>query len=127
MHKAVYKKEDFKRLDRRRSFSINSLNFYQAILQSSPQTRFMFDIKKLYIITRCAKIYSRRNSTGRVGSKTKHSKTKTEARSTQNSKTKHPNLENEAPYLENEAPYLENEAPYLENEAPKNSKPVCPL
>ena len=65
LHKAVYKKEDFKRLDRRRSFSINSLNFYQAILQSSPQTRFMFDIKKLYIITRCAKIYSRRNSTGR--------------------------------------------------------------
>ena len=40
----------------------------------------------------------------RVVSKTKHSKTKTEARSTQNSKTKHPNLENEAPYLENEAP-----------------------
>ena len=32
-----------------------------------------------------------------VVSKTKHSKTKTEARSTQNSKTKHPNLENEAP------------------------------
>ena len=32
--------------DRRRSFSI-SLNFHQAILESSPQTRFMFDIKKL--------------------------------------------------------------------------------
>ena len=32
-----------------------------------------------------------------VVSKTKHSKTKTEARSTQISKTKHPNLENEAP------------------------------
>ena len=31
-----------------------------------------------------------------VVSKTKHSKTKTEARSTQNSKTKHPKLENEA-------------------------------
>ena len=29
--------------------------------------------------------------------KTRHSKTKTEARSIQNSKTKHPNLENEAP------------------------------
>ena len=64
LHKAVYKKEDFKRQDRRRSFSI-SLNFYQAILQSSPQTRFMFDIKKLYIITWCAKIYSWRNSTER--------------------------------------------------------------
>ena len=32
-----------------------------------------------------------------VVSKTKHSKTKTEARSTQISKTKHPKLENEAP------------------------------
>ena len=39
-----------------------------------------------------------------VVSKTKHSKTKTEARSTQISKTKHPKLENEAPKLENEAP-----------------------
>ena len=39
-----------------------------------------------------------------VVSKTKHSKTKTEAQSTQISKTKHPKLENEAPYLENEAP-----------------------
>ena len=36
--------------------------------------------------------------------KTRHSKTKTEARSTQISKTKHPKLENEAPKLENEAP-----------------------
>ena len=33
----------------------------------------------------------------RVVSKTKHSKTKTEARSTQISKTKHPKLENEDP------------------------------
>ena len=32
-----------------------------------------------------------------VVSKTKHSKTKTEARSTQISKTKHPKLENEDP------------------------------
>ena len=39
-----------------------------------------------------------------VVSKTKHSKTKTEARITQISKTKHPKLENEAPKLENEAP-----------------------
>ena len=35
-----------RRMDRRRSFSI-SLNFYQTTLESSPQTRFMFDIKKL--------------------------------------------------------------------------------
>ena len=35
--------------DRRRSFSI-SLNFHQAILESSPQMRFMFDIKKLLFI-----------------------------------------------------------------------------
>ena len=34
---------------RRRSFSI-SLNFYQTILESSPQTTFMFDIKKLLLI-----------------------------------------------------------------------------
>ena len=40
----------------------------------------------------------------RVVSKTKHSKTKTEARSTQISKTKHPKLENEDSKLENEAP-----------------------
>ena len=37
----------------------------------------------------------------RLVSKTKHSKTKTEARSTQNSKTRHPNLENEAPKTRN--------------------------
>ena len=34
---------------RRRSFSI-SLNFHRAILELSPQTRFMFDIKKLLFI-----------------------------------------------------------------------------
>ena len=57
-----------------------------------------------------------------VVSKTKHSKTKTEARSTQNSKTKHPNLENEAPYLENEALKTRKRRPLnLENE---NSKPL---
>ena len=55
-----------------------------------------------------------------VVSKTKHSKTKTEARSTQISKTKHPKLENEAPYLE-------NEAPSIENEDPKISKPSTSL
>ena len=38
-----------KRCDRQRSFSI-SLNFYQTFLESSPQTRFMFDIKKLLLI-----------------------------------------------------------------------------
>ena len=31
------------------SFSI-SLNFYQTILESSPQTTFMFDIKKLFLV-----------------------------------------------------------------------------
>ena len=62
-----------------------------------------------------------------VVSKTKHSKTKTEARSTQISKTKHPKLENEAlksrkrstQNSKTKHPNLENEAPYLENEAPK--------
>ena len=61
-----------------------------------------------------------------VVSKTKHLKTKTEARSTQNSKTKHPKLENEAPYLENEAPKTRKRStqisktkhPKLENEDP---------
>ena len=38
-----------KRRDWRHSFSI-SLSFYQTILESSPQTRFMFDIKKLLLI-----------------------------------------------------------------------------
>ena len=33
--------------DRRRSFLIN-FNFYQTILESSPRTRFMVDIKKLF-------------------------------------------------------------------------------
>ena len=47
--------------DTRRSFSI-SLNFHQIILESSPQTRFMFDIKKFNIINRCANIYSQRNT-----------------------------------------------------------------
>ena len=54
-----------------------------------------------------------------VVSKTKHSKTKTEARSTQISKTKHltkhPNFENEAPKNEE-----------LENEDPQNSKTKTP-
>ena len=57
----LFTRRRIKRRDRRRSFSI-SLNFYQTILESSPQTRFMFDIKKL--LNRCANIYSRRN-TGR--------------------------------------------------------------
>ena len=38
-----------KRRDRWRYFLI-SLNFYQTIQESSPQTRFMFDIKKLLLI-----------------------------------------------------------------------------
>ena len=39
-----------------------------------------------------------------VVSKTKHSKTKTEARSTQISKTKHPKSKTKHPQLENEDP-----------------------
>ena len=35
--------------DRRRSLLI-SLNFYQTVLKSSPQTKLMFDIKKLVLI-----------------------------------------------------------------------------
>ena len=57
----LFTRRRIKLQDRRSSFSI-SLNFYQTILESSLQTRFMFDIKKL--LNRCANIYSRRN-TGR--------------------------------------------------------------
>ena len=45
----LFTRRRIKRRDRRRSFSI-SLNFYQTILESSPQTRFMFDIKKLLLV-----------------------------------------------------------------------------
>ena len=65
-----------------------------------------------------------------VVSKTKHSKTKTEARSTQNSKTKHPNLENEAPKSRKRSTLdrkrstqnSKTKHPKLENEDPKISK-----
>ena len=51
-----------------------------------------------------------------VVSKTKHSKTKTEARSAQNSKTKRPKLENEALKTRKRRPLnLENEAPKTRN------------
>ena len=54
-----------------------------------------------------------------VISKTKHSKTKTEARSPQNSKTKHPISKTKHPKLENEAPKTRKRRPLnLENEAP---------
>ena len=61
-----------------------------------------------------------------VVSKTKHSKTKTEARSTQISKTKHPNLENEAPKTRKRSTQdrkrstqiSKTKHPKLENEAP---------
>ena len=56
----------------------------------------------------------------KVVSKTKHSKTKTEARSTQISKTKHPKLENEAPKSRKRSTQK------LENEDPKNSKTKTP-
>ena len=45
----LFTRRRIKRRDRRRSFSI-SLNFHQTILESSPQTRFMFDIKKFLLI-----------------------------------------------------------------------------
>ena len=62
-----------------------------------------------------------------VVSKTKHSKTKTEARSTQNSKTKHPNLENEAPKTRKRRPLnLENEAPKTRKRSTQNSKTKHP-
>ena len=61
--------------------------------------------------------------------KTRHSKTKTEARSTQNSKTKHPKLENEAPKSRKRSTQnsktkhlnLENEAPKTRNHCRLNN------
>ena len=47
----LFSRRRIKRQDRRRSFSI-SLNFYQTILESSLQTRFMLDIKKLLSMMR---------------------------------------------------------------------------
>ena len=67
-----------------------------------------------------------------VVSKTKHSKTKTEAQSTQISKTKHPKLENEAPKSwkwstqnsKTKHPELENEAPKTQKRSTQISKPL---
>ena len=67
-----------------------------------------------------------------VVSKTKHSKTKTEAQSTQISKTKHPKLENEAPKSRKRStqnsktkhPELENEAPKTQKRSTQISKPL---
>ena len=69
-----------------------------------------------------------------VVSKTKHSKTKTEARSTQSSKTKHPKFENEAPKVRKRStqssktkhPKLENEAPKTRKRSTQNSKTKHP-
>ena len=68
----------------------------------------------------------------RAVSKTKHSKTKTEARSTQISpKTKHPKIENEAPKSRKRSTQIiiiiiiiisKAEHPKIENEAPKTRK-----
>ena len=65
-----------------------------------------------------------------VVSKTKHSKTKTEARSTQNSKTKHPNLENEgrktrnlsALYNTRDSPLSSHQCWYSRNQARFNEQ-----
>ena len=57
----LFTRRRIKGRDKRRSFPI-SLIFYQTILESSPQTRFMFDINKFNIINRCANFYSRRNT-----------------------------------------------------------------
>ena len=45
----LFTRRRIKRRNRWCSFSI-SVNFYQTILESSPQTRFVFDIKKLLLI-----------------------------------------------------------------------------
>ena len=59
----LFTRKRIQRRDRRLPSLLSSLSFYQTILESSLQTRFMFDIKEI-IINRCANICSRRN-TGR--------------------------------------------------------------
>ena len=46
----LFTKRRFKCQDRRRCSLSISLNFHQTILESSPQTRFMFNMKKLLLI-----------------------------------------------------------------------------
>ena len=46
----LFTKRRFKCRDRRQCSLSISLNFHQTILESSPQTRFMFNIKKLLLI-----------------------------------------------------------------------------
>ena len=60
----LIKKEDFKRRDRRRSFSI-SLVFIRQFW-NRVRKRDHVRHKEMIIINRCAEIYSRRNSTGRA-------------------------------------------------------------
>ena len=43
----LFTRRRIKRQDRRRCFVSISLNFYQTILESSLQTKFLFNIKKL--------------------------------------------------------------------------------
>ena len=58
----LFTRRRIKRRDRWRSFSI-SLNFYQTLLESSPQMTFIYvRHHKEIIITRCVNIYSRRNT-----------------------------------------------------------------
>ena len=60
----LIKKEDFKRRDRRRSFSISLVFIRQFWNQVCKRDHVRH--KEIIIINRCAEIYSQRNSTGRV-------------------------------------------------------------
>ena len=64
LHKAVDKNEDFKRRDRRRSFSISLVfirQFWNRVCKRDHVRH-----KEIIIINRCAEIYSRRKSIGRA-------------------------------------------------------------
>ena len=64
LHKAVDKNEDFKRRDRRCSFSISLVfirQFWNRVCKRDHVRH-----KEIVIINRCAEIYSQRNSTGRA-------------------------------------------------------------
>ena len=114
-------------------FNVSSRAVNDQVSQGLLETTVLY---RIFLYPRCFQFNIPRESQFRilvewshavVVSKTKHSKTKTEARSTQNSKTKHPRLENEAPKTRKRSTQDRKRStqnsrtkhPKLENEAPK--------
>ena len=92
--------------------------FFDATIGKKNHTIFKIHVSNIFPTD-----WAENSRSARVVSKTKHSKTTTEARSTQISKTKHPKLENEAPKSRKRSTQnSKTEHPRLENEAPKTRK-----